>query len=114
MSLNIFFLKRKNDQFEKFFCEKSCSALTTERNCEKECPFECHYDKYSTEVSYASFPSTVASKVWADYFRQKMSGTNHTTRNVNHTYLQRNLVGINVYFTSNNFLEMVQEKQYDI
>lgn len=43
------------------------NLLAKVRGCSQDCPFSCHYDEYKTEISYATFPSKSAAKMWSKY-----------------------------------------------
>ena len=92
------------------------------QNCQQECPFECHYDKYTNELSYASFPSKITSKFWDHFFRghsehdhgdkPKVSRKEQEEKNAERNRM--NLASLVVYFTSTRYTKMTQEKSFDM
>ena len=97
-------LKSDESKNEESLTNEAQKTLDT---CSDRCPFSCHVDRYNAELSYASFPSNVASQMWAKYL--KIDGNNDGD-----FYLRRNLIGINIYFTKRTYLEMKEKKVFDI
>lgn len=58
------------------------------KDCMYKCPFSCHYDKYDTEISYATFPSKSAALMWSKYLHNSDS---EEVKGYTPEFLERNL-----------------------
>ena len=78
------------------------------QECEMRCGLSCHREVYKVDVSTLRFPSESNTDAWVKYF------TKRGELEKDHAYCRRNLVGINVYFTSERFLLQTQKKAFDL